>query len=95
MKSKRPLRRIQTEIYIEADSWQDLRALMDKASYEISNAEKADENSRCVWGNNFSGGNISIEVDHSMTGPQNEIQEWIGGANQKEKLAGRGHANDK
>ncbi len=73
-----PHRRIQVEIHIGADSWNDLEIMVGDIAREIRGAQDADENLYWVGNGENAGADLSLTVDHAMTREQyrRDLQAW-------------------
>lgn len=78
MNSQPPHRRIQAEIHIGADNWNELESMVGDISREIKNAKSADENLYWVSNGDGAGADVSIKVDHAMTRAQyqRDMRAW-------------------
>lgn len=73
-----PHRRIQVEIHIGADSWNDLEIMVGDIAREIRSAKAADENLYWVSNGEGAGADLSLKIDHAMTHEQyrRDLQAW-------------------
>lgn len=78
MNKKTPHRRIEAEIFIGADSWDDLAEMIDALDREIQDAKKADENLYWVNPAKNASADVSITVDSTMTAAQyrERLKQW-------------------
>lgn len=73
-----PHRRIEAEIHIGADNWDDLQESLTAISKEVSTVAPADENLHWVSTGENSGMDVCVKVDHAMTREQyqNDMRQW-------------------
>ena len=63
----KPHRRIEGEIFIGADNWDEFCAVISDIQKEVEQAKQADENLYWVSAGDNAAASLSIAVDHFMT----------------------------
>lgn len=77
-KGRPPHRRIEAEIHIGADSWNDLREILTDICAAVDEVSQADENLYWISPGKHASADVSLKVDHAMTHDQyaRDMEQW-------------------